>query len=396
MKTRSLQSQFILGTLLLVPFASTFAQSTWETVDALTPWRGRDIVADSAGNFFSLAIDNGSSGAVSTAVSVSADHGATATWQTVGLIPGYALDLAAAPDGALFAVGNRSATISGRAFLWQSLDHGATWSELDPWAGQSGTFLCLDVAAGNSGSVYLCGYLSGGSQWVVRKGDRTVGGITWSAVDVQSTGQSQSIIVRPEAAGQPDEILVGGGGWTVRRSIDSGATWTTVDSYASGLGNVGYSGLAAGIDGSIYSVFRTARTISVTNQTIVKGKVKITVTTSTEYGWQVRKSPSGGASWANVDYFANGWPGNSPIAVDSFGSVFVVGFNDTTPRTWLVRGSTDGGATWVTTDSFLPPGTTSAQAQAVASDALGNICVIGESGTNSATYTAPIRRLAAP
>jgi len=81
--------------------------------------------------------------------------------------------------------------------------------------------------------------------------------------------------------------------------------------------------------------------------------------------------------------------------VDKFGRVFVAGFNNVTPRTWLVRGSIDGGVTWVNTDSFLPVGYTSAQAWAVGSDALGNICVIGET-TTASTYTAPIRRLAAP
>ena len=35
--------------LLLAPLTSTVAQSTWQTVDDLTPWRGRDIVADAAG-----------------------------------------------------------------------------------------------------------------------------------------------------------------------------------------------------------------------------------------------------------------------------------------------------------------------------------------------------------
>lgn len=96
----------LAAALLLAPLDSTFAQSNWETVDVLTSWRGRDIVADPDGNFVSLAIDNftSSSGPVSTAVSVSADHGVT--WQDVGVIGGYALDLAVAPDGALFATGN--------------------------------------------------------------------------------------------------------------------------------------------------------------------------------------------------------------------------------------------------------------------------------------------------
>ncbi len=391
MKTNHLFT--LSAALLLAPFTPTFAQSTWQTVDNATPAAGRDIVADPDGNFIGLDLDYTTTNAI-TAVVRSIDHGTN--WQTVGSIAGYAGDLTAAPDGALFAVGNRSVTVSGRAFLWQSLDHGATWTEINPWAGQTGTFMCLDVAAGNSSSIYLCGYLLGGSQWVVRKGDRTVGGVTWSTVDVQSAGQPQSVVVRPGVAGQPDDVLVGGGGWTVRRSADGGATWTTVDSYASGIANGGYSGLAAGIDGSVYAVLRTAKSTSVTNWTVVKKKLVPVVTTTTEYGWQVRKSANSGVTWANMDYVANGWPGNAPITVDKFGRVFIAGWNTTSPTSWLVRGSTDGGATWVTTDSFLPAGATAAQAWGVGSDALGNVCVIGSTGTSASTYTALIRRLAAP
>jgi hypothetical protein len=41
--------------LLLAPLTSTFATPSWETVDNLTPWRGRDIVSDANGNFGSVA-----------------------------------------------------------------------------------------------------------------------------------------------------------------------------------------------------------------------------------------------------------------------------------------------------------------------------------------------------
>jgi hypothetical protein len=370
--------------LLLAPLTATFAQSTWQTVDSLTPWRGRDIVADAAGNFISLAIDNGatgSTGVVSTAVSLSADHGAT--WQDVGFIPGYALDLAAAPDGSLFATGNRSATVSGRAFLWQSLDQGVTWTVSDPSVGLSTVLLVTDVAAGNTDAVYVCGASSG--RWMVRKGQRTTSGITWSTVDNPSLSTPSSLFVRPGTPGQPDEVLACGGGWTVRRSINSGATWATVDNYSTGM-NVGACGVTGGPDGSIYVVLPTAKTV---------GTRKTGYTT--EYGWQVRKSSNGGTNWANVEYLANANPYN--ITADASGRVFVVGignYGTTFPQTWLVRGSIDGGATWITTDWFLPAGTTRAQAMGIASDAFGNVCVIGETGTTASTYTAPIRRLAAP
>jgi hypothetical protein len=380
----SLSAAFFVATL-----TTTFAQSSWETVDNLAKSRGRDIVADSQGNFISLAIDDSTTntGPVSTAVSVSADHGAT--WQTVGSIAGYAVDLAVAPDGALFATGNRSDTVSGRAFLWQSLDNGATWTVIDPSAGLSSPMLVLDVAAGNSGAVYLCGYISGAGRWTVRKGQRTQSGITWTTIDTPGLGQATSVFVRPGMAGQPDEVLVCGGGWTVRRSLDSGATWNTLDSSSGSA-----FALTTAPDGGIYVVGRIATTTYVTNQTVIKKKVVTTVTSTTQYGWQVRKSANDGATWANVDYVANGVPQYS-ITADAFGRVFAVGFNDVTPRTWLVRGSSDGGATWMTTDPFLPSGATSTQAQAVASDAFGNVCVVGELYYGT-TVSAPIRRLAAP
>lgn len=377
--------------LLLASHTSIFAQSNWETVDALTPWRGRDIVADPDGNFISLAIDNStsSSGPVSTAVSVSADHGVT--WQDVGLIAGYALDLAVTPDGALFATGNRSATVSGRAFVWQSLDHGATWTVSDPSVGLATVLLVTDVAAGNTDSLYVCG--TSGGRWMIRKGQRTSSGITWSTVDNPTLSGPASIFVRPGSPGQPDEVLACGGGWTVRRSTDGGVSWATLNSPGGTYSSQNASGVTVGPDGSIYVAGRTSKTTT----TKTKLGKKVVTTTTTEYGWLTRRSTNGGTTWADVDYVVNGQPSPN-LAVDAFGRIFVVGWTSVAPTTWLVRGSADGGVTWLTTDLYLPAGATTSQAWGIASDALGNVCVIGDANANGAanSYLAPIRRLAAP
>jgi len=380
MKTKTPHVLTLGAALLLAPLTSALAQSTWKTVDALTPWLGRAIVADDTGNFISLALDDSTSsaGPVST-VSSSSDGGAT--WKTVGSIAGYAGELALAHNGALFASGNRTATVSGRAVVWESLDHGVTWTQSDPWAGQTTTFICLDVAAGNSGAVYLCGYISRAGRWVVRKGQPTSSGITWTTADNIPGFQPESIWVRPVTQpGQADEVLVCGQGvsglWTVRRSLDGAATWTTIDSFY--VSSQSYHGVTTGPGGSIYAVGR--------------------IYNAGTYGWLVRKSANDGATWANVDFFPNGWPTKRNVAVDKFGRVFVVGFNSTTPYTWLVRASIDGGATWFTTDSFLPSGDTTSQAWGVASDGLGNVCVVGEASnsTGASSDVAPTRRLAAP
>jgi hypothetical protein len=405
MNFRSLLSQFTLGALLLAPYASTFGQSTWQTVDALSPGRGRAIVADSTGNFISLAIDDSTSstGPVSTAVSFSSDGGLS--WQTAGTIPGYALKLAAAPDGTLYASGNRSATVSGKAFVWFSVDHGGTWAVSDPWSGQPAALISMDITAGNSGNIYLCGYVSGtynGGRWIVRKGQPTPSGIAWTTADSFSGTQPNAIAVRPGSASFPDQIFLCGlassGNWTVRRSLDSGATWTTMQT--SSLGTA-YS-VAIGPNGEVYvDGTSTTNIITATNvtTTIVHHQTVVTTNyvTTTFSGWLVQKSTDAGSTWSSVDFAVNARPAYaSSLAVDAFSRVFAVGCQTTTPNTWLVRGSADAGATWVTTDTFLPNGYTTAQAFGVACDALGNVCVVGdvENGTPSADL-APIRRLAA-
>ena len=406
MKTKTHHLLTLGAALLLAPLTSTFAQSTWQTVDALTPYAGRAIVADSSGRFISLAIStNSTTSPVSTVVSVSADTGLN--WQTAGVIPGYALKLAAAPDGTLYAAGNRSATVSGKAFVWFSQDHGATWGVSDPWLGitntypQTNVFLEADLAAGNSGAVYVCGYIAT-PRWIVRKGvPSSAGNFTWTTVDNSINGQPSSIAIRPGPAGQPDDIVVCGkasSSWTVRRSADGGATWTTVE--AANLGTP--SSVAVGANGELY-VNGTSSTNIITGTnvttTIVHHQKVVTTnyTTTTLSGWLVQKSTDGGANWTSVDFAVNGRPAPArSLLADAFGRVFAVGILTTTPNTWIVRGSPDGGNTWIPTDSFAPPtGYTSAAAVGVACDALGNVCVVGdlEGGTGS-TPVAPIRRLA--
>jgi hypothetical protein len=201
-------------------------------------------------------------------------------------------------------------------------------------------------------------------------------------VDNSINGEPKSISVRPGPPEQPDQIFACGGapsinGWAIRRSLDGGASWATVDANAP----ADACGVVAGADGSTYAMGRYLKTVNKTQQV----------------WWLVRKSSNGGSTWSTVDNFM-AWPASGKsLAVDIFGRVFAIGFVSTTTYTWVVRGSIDGGATWTTTDTFLPPGYTSSQALEIASDPLGNICVVGdvENGTPSADL-APIRRLAAP
>jgi hypothetical protein len=374
----------ILGAaLLLAPLTSTLAQSTWETVDLLAPALGYYVLADSNGNFVSTANDQSSTNRI-TNVSVSTDHGLT--WQSIGQIPEYGVRLAQAPDGTLYGEANAVVNNLPSSRVWQSVDHGATWTMLsNPSLTPSGQFGSVHLAAGNSGTVYLCGRIwpGGSGGWTVRKGVPTSNGYSWSTVDSYSIGnQANGFCLRPATApGQLDEVFVCGyvgSTWIVRHSLDSGATWTTLDSYNPGVSGQA-RGAAVGPDGSIY----------------VAGVISTTVNKTTQSGWLVRKSTNHGVSWTNVDYVANASPYyNSTIAADAFGRVLVVGY---VGSTWMARGSSDGGATWTTTDLFLPTGYSSSIAYSAACDAFGNFCVTGsmvKPGTSGSVT--PIRRLAAP
>src|SRR5262249_34392749 len=147
---------------------------------------------------------------------------------------------------------NRGTDVSGKAFVWFSQDHGATWNVSDPWAGQTSTMLAKDLAAGNSGAVYVCGTVTG-PQWTVRKGVKNLSGdITWTTVDSISGQQPNAIAVRPGPVSQNDYIVVCGqssmSNWTVRRSADGGATWTTIDTNGGGTA----SSVAVGANGDLY------------------------------------------------------------------------------------------------------------------------------------------------
>src|SRR5579859_3864423 len=98
----NIKSTFALAvTWLVMPLTPTFAQSTWQTVDALTPALGMYVLADSNGNFISTANDKSTTNRMSD-VSVSTDQGLT--WQTVGQIPDYLARLAQGPDGTVYAM----------------------------------------------------------------------------------------------------------------------------------------------------------------------------------------------------------------------------------------------------------------------------------------------------
>lgn len=98
------------------------------------------------------------------------------------------------------------------------------------------------------------------------------------------------------------------------------------------------------------------------------------------------KSSDGGTNWVGMDDYADptsppgsgAGPGYSGLAADPSGIIYASGDDSLASSTWFTRRSADGGLTWSVVDT-LPFGM---GLQAVATDAAGNVYVVGGVITN--------------
>jgi hypothetical protein len=142
------------------------------------------------------------------------------------------------------------------------------------------------------------------------------------------------------------EIYVGGaiepvpneGRWLVRKSVDDGASWETVDDFelVPGLGG-GAGGPVFDGDGRVFVVGAAGHDQDQSHRI-------------------VRRSDDGGASWETVDDFSHaaGYASYAGgIAIGSDGTLWTVGQSGSaTAAHWIVRTSSDGGDSWSTADDF--------------------------------------------
>jgi len=340
---------------------AAFSQSTWQTVDDFQYAPGKG-----AGPFGVTATPGGTifvSGAAADAtdrqhgfVNRSTDGGAT--WDLVFDLPGDSsancFALAAAPSGALWATSVLNAT---NWLTHWSIDGGATWVLSDRFrgTGRYATPFCTTVDP--AGRIFVGGNVwdsQGRQHFTVRRS--IDGGATWKTVDdlAGAVSGAWGITATPSAV-----LAVGrlSNLWLVRRSADGGNTWVTTDKFQQT--SFAY-GAAADLNGNFYVV----------------GAANLTVNKVTQLHWLTRKSTDNGSTWSTVDDF---FPGATAMArgvtVDAFGRVFVSG---SSPAGHTVRGSLDGGATWATTDTFRLTPTGSANAVAIDSDGNGNVFAVGQ------------------
>jgi hypothetical protein len=370
MKTKTILSlRLALAGAAALLTHTTFAQA-WHTVDDFQYVPGAGSVAqvmtkDPAGNLYAAGYVFANDGGTHALIGKSSDGGTN--WSVIDDFtngdpyPGYEYyGITADAAGRLYAVGDDFwGTNPGGWFVRGSHDGGLTWSTLDAFTlGGGSSSTAYGVATDSAGNVYVVG--DAGGSWTVRKGTlNRSGGLSWATVDKFAPGRSAAGVVC-----LPTGIFVlgngfGGGPWYVRRSVNGGATWTTVNTYRTGLYP---SAIGADASGNLYVV----------------GGVGA--------GWTVRKGGKGGTSWTTVDNFipSVGWAAAFGFAADSHGNLFVVGITADASwiRRWMVRENPGGVGSWRTVDIFQYPGGDTEAYGAVA-DNLGHVFVAGFEGGSS-------------
>lgn len=150
--------------------------------------------------------------------------------------------------------------------------------------------------------------------------------------------------------------------WIVRKSIDGGSTWSTVDTFKYSSRN------------------STAHSVAIdprTNHVYVAGSG---LDEDFDHHWIVRKSVDGGRSWKTVQDFKgdDGYASAQSVAIDSRGAIYVTGaVNAGKPGAsrWITQRSADGGASWKIVDEVVAP--KSASGAAVVTTDSGRVYVGG-------------------
>ena len=383
---------------------AALAQS-WQTVDDFQYSAGMaagsyGLVVAPNGTLFSGGFGLDSSG-VHGLVMASIDGGNT--WSNPlddFMYPGvsatrYDGGMAVDANGNVYAAGQAllNHTLTSRWLVRRGSDNGLTWSTVDDFSLGGTHNQAHAIATDSAGNIYVAGLAStstgyGTYEWVVRKG---VNGTSWSTVDdfgPNTSSQAFGVIVHPTAgvfvAGS-SLVTVGRNSfqaWTVRRSLDGGATWTTVDTFQLGCVSIA-RGLGIDARGNLYAV-------GVANETI-KGK--------TRTHWIVRKSTNGaGGTWTTVDDFQVAADGETiavGLATNSAGDLFVAGMGSTTatgPSQWFVRRNPGGVGAWSTVDNFQYVPGSDTEPQAIAADTTGHVFVGGYGNDPSGTSHWLIRR----
>jgi hypothetical protein len=306
------------------------------------------------------------------------------SWQTVldfQLVPGQFSDgfsLAADGVGNVFAGGYGSTAGGSHGLVLQTDTTSAIWDlsdDTNPSPGQDSSVV-FGVSVDPAGDAYSTGWLTlpcskkscPASSWYVRKSANS--GASWSTVDLFQYSAGQGAIAYGSAADSAGNIYVAGeasdakriGHWIVRNSANGGGTWATVDD----------------VKGATTSLYATIHFVPGLGLFVVgNGTAANSVNC-----WLVRRSLDGGHTWTTVDSYqltaglesyARG------VSSDNQGNVYVIGYGHDSLgiAEWILRKSSDGGATWTTVDDFSYVAGKASAGHGLGKDSTGNIVAVG-------------------
>jgi hypothetical protein len=263
----------------------------------------------------------------------------------------------------------------------RTTDGGDTWTTVDDFdtGGYSGADPTTGITVDSDGDVYVAGtsFVAGKLTWTIRKG---AGGTSFSTVDLVTGSSPTAMFAHPTAgifaAGAKTVVIKGktSNVWLVRRSTNGGASWSEVDAFQLAAGHSAHAnGIGADALGNLYVVGRGTTTSQgnniyhwVVRKSIDGGSSWSTVddfvpstnsaearcvvatpnrglyvagiaTTSTGSHWIVRKNPGGTGTWSTIDdyqYAAGLATEPHSMASDVAGNVFVGG---TGGGHWIVK-----------------------------------------------------------
>ena len=279
----------------------------------------------------------------------------------------------------LYAVGDRRAfplqSPQNNPFLWMvrtSTDGG------DSWTGIGGDTFQLNskesagangFAADANGNVYTCGnaYLKNVPHWIVRKlpapsiSEPTPAWRTVSDLTGRGGGYANGMCVFPGNSSYPSAVFavgqLDGNKWEVRRSLDYGVTWVSVDT-GFGVGNP-----------------KKAACDSAGNIFVVGSAVGV----SGSSRWVVRMSSNGGSNWATMLDVQDGFINAARnVTADRQGNIWVAGMTSVgsdkyATRRWTVvrhSPSENWSASWNSRQNSFPGNYS--DAFGIAADASGN------------------------
>lgn len=375
---------------------SSDAGATWTTVDTFQLTANFNSVSNymfvnSLSHIYTLGNAADATNKTHWIIRKSTDHGTT--WTTiedylmsapVSLGRNEARAMAADSSGNLFVTGIGQATNSDfdHWLIKKSSDQGSTWSLVDDYSyykkgGNNISSLAYDA---NNNILYSAGYEGANySRWIVKKSlDQ---GNTWTTIDsfqldTYRDAKAYKILLNNGnifVAGNATDINFTGH-WIVRKSSDNGASWSIIDNWTP---------YANSITAAKFMTIDSNGVMYVTGHAVDGSFNQHLIT---------RKSSNNGVSWTNVDDFISGMiAASNDIAVNSLNHIFVSGYHISGGQFWMIRKSTDGGATWSNIDNYQLVSNKSGAANKIYFSTNGDMYVTGY-GTDSSNIKHAITR----